>query len=100
MPDLTLQTVLDRGLTERQLVYWVDNGLLHPVARGRGTPRHWPQLELQVADLMRRLVDAGLTPGVAAIAARAHHNGRPLVRLAPGVVLAIDTDLLAETGQR
>ncbi|HUR74426.1 MAG TPA: MerR family transcriptional regulator [Sporichthya sp.] len=96
MRDLTLQQVLDRGLDQRSLTYWIDQKLIHPIGRGRGNPRHWPQTELQVADLMRRLVDAGLTAGVAAIAARAHLDGRPLVRLAPGVVLAIDTSILED----
>lgn len=96
MPDLTtLQQVLDRGLDTRTLAYWIDQQFIHPIPRGRGNPRHWPARELQVADLMRRLTEAGLTAGAAAIAARNHLDGRPLVRLARGLVLAIDTDLLA-----
>jgi DNA-binding transcriptional MerR regulator len=92
---LTLQDVHDRGLTYRRLDHWTRAGYLHPHQQGgTGNVRAWPQTELQIADLMRRLVEAGLTAGVAAIAARAHHNGRPLVKLAAGVVLAIDTDLL------
>ena len=97
VPDLTLQQVVDRGLTPRTLAYWVDSGFLHPVTHGRGNPRHWPPRELEVADLMRRLVDAGLTAGVAALTARAAIEERPLIKLAPGIVLAIDTDLLKES---
>jgi DNA-binding transcriptional MerR regulator len=95
MKPLTLQDVHNRGLTYRRLDHWARQGWLKPNHDGgTGNWRAWPQTELQIADLMRRLVEAGLTAGVAAIAARAHHNGRPLVRLAAGVVLAIDTDLL------
>jgi DNA-binding transcriptional MerR regulator len=95
---LTLDEVLARGLPARTIEHWIFLGLLRPVHRGRGTPRVWPQDELQIADLMGRLVDAGLTPQSAARAARSHVEGRPIVRLAPGVTLAIDTDLLAEAG--
>lgn len=101
MNPLTWQDVRDRGLTYRQLDHWVRSGYLHPIQHGgSGHARTWPQTELQVADLMRRLVDAGLTAGAAAIAARDHVDGRPVVRLAPGIVLAIDTDLLADQERR
>jgi DNA-binding transcriptional MerR regulator len=101
MPNhLTLSDVLARGLTYRRLDHWTRAGYLHPHQQGgTGNVRAWPQTELAIADLMRRLVEAGLTAGVAAIAARHHLNGRPLVKLAAGVVLAIDTDLLAQAGQ-
>jgi DNA-binding transcriptional MerR regulator len=98
---LTLQAVLDRGLTYRRLDHWTTAGYLRPVHRGgTGHNRQWPQNELQVADLMRRLVDAGLTVEVAALAARAHLDGRPLVKLAPGILLTNHTDQLAEAGER
>jgi DNA-binding transcriptional MerR regulator len=101
MKPLTLQDVHARGLTYRRLDHWTRAGYLHPHHQGgTGNTRTWPAGELAIADLMRRLIDAGLTTGVAAIAARAHHNGRPLVKLAAGVVLAIDTDLLAQAGQQ
>lgn len=96
---LTLEQVLKNGLTYRRLDHWTRVGYLRPARRGgtgTGHVRQWPQEELQVADLMRRLVDAGLTAGVAAIAARSHLDGRPVVRLAPGITLAIDTDLLED----
>ncbi|MDP4501027.1 MerR family transcriptional regulator [Nonomuraea turcica] len=94
MSELTLQQLLDHGLTLRQLEHWVARDLLRPITFGHGVPRQWPQEELRVADLMRRLVTAGFTAEAAARAARAHLAGRPLVPLVPGVVLAIDTDLL------
>lgn len=96
MKPLTLQNLLDRGLDMRTLERWIELGYLRPVKRGRGTPREWPPAELAAADLMRRLTEAGISHGVASIAARAHQTGRPIIRLATGVVLAIDTDLLAE----
>jgi DNA-binding transcriptional MerR regulator len=93
----TLDQVLKRGLTYRQLDHWTRRGWLRPAhTGGTGNARAWSQAELQIADLMRRLVAAGLTPEAAARAARTHQDGRPLVKLAPGLVLAIDTDLLSE----
>lgn len=89
MPELTLQDVLDRGLTQRQLTRWIDEKLLHPTTRGQGRPREWPQRELEVADLTRILTGAGINLWVAAMAARAHLAGHT-VRLAPGVELAIN----------
>jgi hypothetical protein len=93
MPDkpLTLQTLLDRGLTQRQLTRWIDEKLLHPTTHGQGRPREWPQRELEVADLTRILTGAGINLWVAAMAARAHLAGHT-VRLAPGVELTIDMD--------
>jgi DNA-binding transcriptional MerR regulator len=96
---LTLEDVLNRGLTQRQLDRWVDEKLLHPVVRGRGRAREWPQRELQIADLMRRLTDGGLNLYVAAVAARGHLASHP-VRLGPGITLLVDADLHAETGDR
>ncbi|NUW45579.1 MerR family transcriptional regulator [Nonomuraea rhodomycinica] len=99
MNQLTLQDVLDRGLTMRTLNRWIAHGHLQPGRHGHGKPREWPQQELQIAALMIRLTEGGLTTGVAAIIARAHiaDGGRPLIKLAHGLVIAIDTDLLKET---
>jgi DNA-binding transcriptional MerR regulator len=97
MKPLTLDQVLKRGLTYRKLDHWARRGWLRPIhTGGTGNNRVWPQNELQIADLMRRLTRAGLTPEAAAEAARAHHEGRPLVLIGPGIVLAIDTGLLAD----
>ncbi|MFI6296736.1 MerR family transcriptional regulator [Nonomuraea sp. NPDC050790] len=97
-PALTLDQVLKRGLTYRKLDWWTRRGWLRPVhAGGSGTSRVWPQPELQIADLMRRLTRAGLAPEAAAEAARACVEGqRLLVTIGPGLVLAIDTSLLSE----
>jgi DNA-binding transcriptional MerR regulator len=100
MPDryLTPQAVLDRGLTYRRLDHWTRRGWLRPTHDGgTGHNREWPQRELRIADLMRRLIKAGLTPEAAAQAARTHEDGRPLISIGPGLVLAIDTNLLTET---
>lgn len=94
---LTLDQVLKRGLTYRQLDHWTRLGWLRPAhTSGTGNARVWSQTELQIADLMRRLTRAGLAVEAAAQAARSHQDGRPLVKLGPGLVLAIDTDLLTE----
>ncbi|GAA3550586.1 hypothetical protein GCM10022419_033550 [Nonomuraea rosea] len=94
---LTLDQVLKRGLTYRQLDHWTRRGWLRPAhAGGTGNARVWPAAELQIADLMRRLTRAGLAAAAAAQAARTHQEGRLLVKLGPGLVLAIDTDLLSE----
>src|SRR5215510_6672600 len=55
------------GLSLRQADYWVRQGWLKPnnARSGSGTARVWDEQELKVADRMRRLVAAGLTPNVA-----------------------------------
>ncbi|YCK35151.1 MerR family transcriptional regulator [Actinomadura sp. ATCC 39365] len=92
---ITLDEVLKRGLAYRTLAQWSRRGLVHTTPSPSGT-YVWPETELRVADLMRRLVRAGLTVEAAARTARAHQEGPPLVQLGPGIVLAIDTDLLSE----
>jgi DNA-binding transcriptional MerR regulator len=98
MPDLlTIQDVLKRGATYRQIDHWARQGWIRPIHRGgTGHNREWPQTELQIADLMRRLLCAGLTVDVAALVARTAIERQPLVKLAPGITLAIDTDLLTK----
>jgi hypothetical protein len=93
--SLTFQQIIDRGLPIRVVAYWIDR-YLHPIAIGGGTQRRWPQTELRVADMMRRLCDAGFTPAAAAVIARNHIDGNPLIRLAAGLTLAIDVDLPTE----
>ncbi|WP_188188001.1 MerR family transcriptional regulator [Nonomuraea sp. SYSU D8015] len=90
--NLTLQDLLDRGVSYRRIDHWTRKGWLQPAHQGgTGHNREWPQHELQVADLMGRLVDAGIAVDVAALAARAHINGRKRIRLAYGITLTIDT---------
>jgi DNA-binding transcriptional MerR regulator len=94
---MTLHEVRKRGLSYRRLDHWATKGWIRPVhAGGTGHARVWPEPELRIADLMRRLTAAGLSADVAARAARAHEEGQLLVKIGPGIVLAIDTDLLTE----
>ncbi|MEV0993443.1 MerR family transcriptional regulator [Nonomuraea sp. NPDC050202] len=99
---MTLNEVRKRGLSYRRLDFWATRGWIRPThAGGSGNTRVWPEAELRIADLMRRLTAAGLAADVAARAARACVEGdRLLVTIGPGVVLAIDTDLLAEEARQ
>lgn len=71
------------GLTYRQLDYWTRQGYLRPVNPdpGSGVQRRWPEEELVVARLMRRLIAAGLKVEAAHRVARA--GGK--AELSPGV---------------
>lgn len=99
---ITLHEVRKRGLSYRRLDFWATKGWIRPQhAGGSGHNRVWPEHELRIADLMRRLTAAGLAADVAARAARTCVEGdRLLVAIGPGLVLAIDTDLLAQAGER
>ncbi|UBU10010.1 MerR family transcriptional regulator [Nonomuraea gerenzanensis] len=94
--QLTFQQVIDRGLSLRAVAYWIDRGYLHPITRGRGTAREWPQVELQVADLMRRLCDAGFTPAAASVIARTYAAVPVPMRIGPGLTLTIKDEPPAE----
>lgn len=99
---ITLDEVCKRGLSYRRLERWAAKGWLRPLRTGgTGNGRVWPESELRIADLMRRLTQAGFTAKAAAAAARVCIEGdRLLIRIGPGAVLAIDTDLLAEEAQK
>jgi hypothetical protein len=67
------------GLTYRQLDYWCRQGWLQPEAYSRGNAkpgygpgwdRRWSQAELDVAQMMARLVALGVTAQRAAVVAR------------------------------
>lgn len=93
MTHLTVQDVLARGITYRRLDHWCRKGWLRPAHQGgTGHQREWPQHELQVADLMGRLVDAGIAVDIAALTARAHLDGRQQIRLGYGITLLIDDE--------
>ena len=70
----------------RQRAYWVRRGLLRPVEPrpGSGNTRQWSEEERQTAQIMARLVDAGLTPQAASKVA----HGQLL--LAPGVWVVVN----------
>jgi DNA-binding transcriptional MerR regulator len=95
---MTLNEVRKRGLSYRRLDHWATKGWIRPThAGGSGNARVWPETELRIADLMRRLTAAGVATEVAARVARTCvEDDRLLVRIGPGLVLAIDTDLLSE----
>lgn len=72
-PELMART----GATIRQIYHWAGAaGYLHPVRRypdrgdGSGSPRFWPDSEIEVARQMVTLIKAGLSP------AAAHHAAR------------------------
>jgi hypothetical protein len=56
--------------TYRQLDHWCRVGYLRIDSPGSGYLRNWPATEQRVAELMGRLVDAGMRPGPAAELAR------------------------------
>jgi hypothetical protein len=71
--------------TYRQLDVWTRKGYLWPEGgEGTGYSRHWPAGEVQVAKVMARLVDAGLSPEAA------HRAARRGGKLAPGVRVDVD----------
>jgi len=78
------------GPTYRQLDHWVRRGYLNPgnANAGTGNYRQWPAGELRIANLMYRLIQAGLTPAAAARVARAGVGGA--AELAPGIRIVID----------
>jgi len=88
----------EAGLSYRKLDYWTRQGWLRPLQEyaGPGFPRSWPENERAIALLMGRLVDAGVTPATAALAARRFEamrgRGGALVRLeiAEGISLEIE----------
>lgn len=66
----------------RQIAHWVKAGWLRP-HRDRTTRTHtWPPAEVEVAQLMARLVEAGLTPEAAHRVARGG-------QLAPGITITV-----------
>lgn len=81
------------GLTYRKLDYWTRRGYVNAgeSSPGSGHRRTWPPEELRIAALMGRLTDAGLSPDVAAFAARfAVATGKPTVHIGPDLALTIE----------
>jgi hypothetical protein len=78
------------GISYRQLDYWTRIGLLVPddPTPGSGIARSWPDSEVIVALLIRRLLDAGLELRAAARVAREQtHRPTGETRLRGGIVL-------------
>ena len=91
--DLCVQCLCeDLGITYRQLDHWSRMGYLRPVrlergqGGGTGSPRVWPDGELQVARLMGRLTAASIPPSLAAVVARKWPAAQ---EIAPGVFVQI-----------
>ena len=65
------------GITTRQANYWTSRGYLRPYNAGRGTGHalDWPPAEVAVAQVMGRLVRAGVTPEAACRVARGEALG-------------------------
>ena len=81
--DVCSQDVSYRfGVPWWRLREWVAQGYLKPEGGGSGTPRVWPEAELEVIRLMGRLTSAGLPVEFAARFAR---SGQRRFELAPGI---------------
>jgi len=80
------------GITYRQLDYAVRAGYLRPERKwkgrgwGSGSPRIWPEKELEVARLMGRLSAIGLPLAKAAEIAR---SGDARYEIAPGIWIEV-----------
>lgn len=89
---VTLDDMLDTGLTFRQIDYWARRGYLRPdqSSQGTGYPRRWPAVERSIAQLMARLIEGGISVDVAASTARrAIEQGLDEVTLADGITLTV-----------
>jgi len=65
------------------MCHWSARGYIRPVGQGRGSgfTREWPQEEIAIAQMMARLVAAGLPPGLAEQVARYGPEIAPGVRV-------------------
>lgn len=77
------------GITYRQLDYWTRCGHLHPhgdATPGNGIPRRYPAVEVDVASLAKRLIDAGFNPVPALALARQLVETGHQINLADGLI--------------
>ena len=74
MTATTSEVLAATNLTHRKLDWWVRQGYLQPDREqdgsGSGYDRLWPQAEVEVVQLMARLVNVGLLPSAASVYAR------------------------------
>lgn len=98
MAGLTSAQVCGRaGITYRQLDWWTREGLVAPsglapdpadgrseATPGSGYARVWAPDEVEVIERMARLVNAGLRPATAAVAARG------VTEIGPGVHIHVE----------
>ncbi len=74
------------GASYRQIDYWTRIGYLQALDNsGTGHPRRWPLAERDIAGVMHRLVQAGITPAVAHRIARAGGT----CELGPGIQVTV-----------
>lgn len=93
-PELltTADVMREAGMTYRQLDFAVRSGYLQPVRQwrgrrwGSGSPRLWPEGELEIARRMGRLTAAGIPPALAASFAR---HSWPRGEIAPGIWIEV-----------
>jgi DNA-binding transcriptional MerR regulator len=78
------------GITYRQLDYWTRRGFLEAdsATPGSGRYRSYSQIEVLVATLMVRLIEAGFTVEAAHSIARDIAAGRPAM-LGPGIEVVV-----------
>lgn len=72
------------GVTYRQLDHWSRRGYLGAGTPGSGRTRQWSAVDLAQAEVMGRLVKAGVQPRVAAKVAAGQ------CEIAPGIQICID----------
>ena len=94
----TTEVAAAADVSYRQLDYWARQGYLQPLGEGHGpgSQRSWPDSELQIAVLMRRLIDAGLTVARAAEVARALVEARAAGTISVGAETPVVEHLLGE----
>lgn len=91
---LTSTQMLNVGISYRQLDHWTNRGYLRcdeRVRETKGIARRWPTPERDIAQLMDRLITAGLAVGVAAPVAREMvETGMPEASVADGITILVE----------
>ena len=97
MPFSTQYVVDQSGASIRQLNHWIKKGWLEPKEYGgSGTQREWSKKELDVANLMARMLRAGLDVKRAAKVARLIVDNpdpaktKRFIRLGEGIWLVVE----------
>ena len=85
------------GLSFRRAAHWHDQGWIDAPSDGTGHRRRWTRQQIAVASLMVRLVDAGMTPGKAAVTARLL-LAEGEAEIGPGLLLVIHRQAAAPAG--
>ena len=99
----TSEVMQRTGLTFRQLDYWARKRHVHPqTIGGTGNGRDWPEKEVKVAELIGRMMAAGVELDKAAIVARRmaevkHADRNVRIKIGSGVWLTIGPPDAEET---